>query len=824
MSLNLKRKWGQWFLAVYFALVLFSAAYRAWNDGAGEPVWGESFVEESPVASGLEGSLRYLDLPGQGEGPAAVLLLGDGSAFGAYRPAAASSRRLLAIDVSSVEAARRARSVEALLRSKGLEGFHLLGQGAGADVALQLTELRSDARSLALASDTLLPEFELLGDYSLNQALKGLELGALWLLDWSIPHFGQFSWPEALSPARAWRSYDRDKRPNGALIAGFDGPLRLGVQSEAEGAFLAGVVPQALRGEAAQLAVVEGFWQAAERGEGARALEEPRLPYQAPVAGRRLGPWEAGILLGLATFASEDLACIGGGLLAAHGSVALWVAVAGCLLGIFVGDLGIYVIGRVLGPTVFSLPLLRRLATPAKVERCARWFERRGILLIVATRFLPGSRVPTYLAAGVVKVGVIRFSLALFVASAIWTPLLVGATYLMGEAIWEWVEGFGKWAPLVALAALVGLLWSARVAMNLLSWKGRRLLLSRWRRLVQWEFWPTWALYPPVLVYIGWLMLRHRSATLPSVTNPCMPQSGLVYESKSQILRHLTASGVPVARYAVISWEKEETEKLADLRRFMAELGLGYPIALKPDVGQRGQGVCIVRDESEAERFFVDQQEDTIAQEYVPGVEYGVFYCRYPSSEKGWVMSITDKRMTSVVGDGRSTLERLILSDRRAICMARYFLKELEAQLDQVIPEGEVFKLTSLGTHCRGALFLDGASLLTPELEAAVDAFSRKIEGFHYGRYDVRAPSAEAFARGEGLRVIELNGLTSESTNMYDPKHSLLFAWRTLFAQWKLVFEIARQNRLAGHEPESPRKILQLAWGHARGAPSRDLS
>ena len=78
-----------------------------------------------------------------------------------------------------------------------------------------------------------------------------------------------------------------------------------------------------------------------------------------------------GTLLGLATFVSEDLACIGGGLLAASGSLPLSVAIAGCLLGIFSSDLGIYFIGRFFGASALRLPILRRLASPQKL--CLRW-------------------------------------------------------------------------------------------------------------------------------------------------------------------------------------------------------------------------------------------------------------------------------------------------------------------------------------------------------------------------------------------------------------------------------------------------------------------
>lgn len=360
--------------------------------------------------------------------------------------------------------------------------------------------------------------------------------------------------------------------------------------------------------------------------------------------------------------------------------------------------------------------------------------------------------------------------------------------------------------------------------MKLATWRGRRLLYSSWRRITAFEFWPIWAVYLPVLVKIVWLAIRYRSVSLPFSVDPFMPASGLVYESKIQILERLRKHGVPVARFEAIDFELEPEEKIARLQRFMEREGLNFPVVLKPDVGQRGQGVELVSSREEAKSFFATQEEHSIAQEFIPGKEYGVFYYRFAGSSKGVVSSITDKRMTFVTGDGVSSLERLILADERAVCMARFFLEKFEAELDRVLADGERFELASIGTHSRGALFLDGASLITSELSEAVDAFSRNVDGFHFGRYDLKVPDEESLKRGEGIRVIELNGITSEPTNMYDPKHGALFGWKSLMRQWELIFALAKENRLAGHEPVSKSYVVKLAIVYWRGVPSRSLS
>jgi glyoxylase-like metal-dependent hydrolase (beta-lactamase superfamily II) len=120
-----------------------------------------------------------------------------------------------------------------------------------------------------------------------------------------------------------------------------------------------------------------------------------------------------------------------------------------------------------------------------------------------------------------------------------------------------------------------------------------------------------------------------------------------------------------------------------------------------------------------------------------------------------------------------------------------------------------------LGTHCRGAVFYDGTALQTPVLVEAVDRLSRTFrdDGFWFGRYDVRTDSEETLQAGR-FRVIELNGATSEATSIYDPRHGLLDAYRTLREQWRILFEIGDRNRAAGARPATFRELFDLLRRH----------
>jgi hypothetical protein len=180
-----------------------------------------------------------------------------------------------------------------------------------------------------------------------------------------------------------------------------------------------------------------------------------------------------------------------------------------------------------------------------------------------------------------------------------------------------------------------------------------------------------------------------------------------------------------------------------------------------------------------------------------------LFYVRHPDEPRGRIVSITEKRLIHVTGDGARTLERLILEDERALCMAPTFLARFAARLDEVPAAGERVPLVEVGTHSRGALFLDGWRHWTPELERDIDELSRSLPGFCFGRYDVRLT-------GRGLRVLELNGLTAEATHVYDPKYGLVEAYRVMFEQWRLAFEIAAANRARGARVTPLRELLGL--------------
>jgi hypothetical protein len=475
------------------------------------------------------------------------------------------------------------------------------------------------------------------------------------------------------------------------------------------------------------------------------------------------------------------------------------------------------VAGRTLGRGVLRRAPFRWLVRSETLDRGARWFAERQGWALFAARFLPGARLPTYVAAGVLHVPLAVFAATLLLGALVWTPLVVGVSALLGKAVLPWLEAWGSWAlPVVASLAL-GVFLLTRGLPALATWRGRRLLLGRWRRTVRWEFWPLWLFNLPVLAHFAWLAIRYRSLTVFTAANPAIPAGGFVLESKSQILDGLEALPERVARFCRLPAALAPEERVRAALEFLGRHELDFPVVVKPDVGQRGEGVVVARDEEALARAVRGANRDLLVQEHVPGLEFGVFYVRHPEQERGRVFSVTRKLFPSVVGDGLHTLEELVLADDRAVCVAPLYLERLGEATLRVPARGERIALVEVGNHCRGAVFGNGAALVTPRLEAAIDQLSRSFAGFFFGRYDLRVESEEALRQGGPFKVLELNGVTSEATHIYEPGASLREAYRVLFAQWRAAFEIGAANLRAGAKPTPIGELVRLLVRHLDG-------
>ena len=523
-----------------------------------------------------------------------------------------------------------------------------------------------------------------------------------------------------------------------------------------------------------------------------------------PALGEWLPLWKATGCF-LATFILEDFAAVGAGLLLAAGQIAWPAAFLACFLGIWTGDVGLYALARWVGRGWFERSALKSLS--GKVAESERWFVERGTLILILSRMIPGARLPTYLAAGFLHLPLKRFLLVTGVASCVWTLAVLWIAQGFGTQLTTWLPrykhgGFMLWVICVLLVAAFQVV---RRTFDAVGISRLRAGIAQW---TQWEFWPAWLFYPPVGAYCLWLSIKYRGLMLPTAANPGIFSGGIVGESKHAMLKELFSTSPEFTAEARLIRGDSVPERLRQL-----EPMLGTAFILKPDVGQRGLGIKLIRSQEQAESYLRHTSAPLVAQYFAPGPgEVGIFYYRFPHELRGRILAITDKVFPKIVGDGRSTITELIERDRRASIIADKYLGRFAARRNEVLTEGQELKLVESGNHAQGCIFRDGMHLWTEALEERIDEISQKLCGFFIGRYDIRYENEVDLKAGRAFQIIELNGAASEATSIYDARNSVWSAYRMLFRQWDLVFAIGAANRKLGCAPVR----FSLVWKHWR--------
>jgi membrane protein DedA with SNARE-associated domain len=497
-----------------------------------------------------------------------------------------------------------------------------------------------------------------------------------------------------------------------------------------------------------------------------------------------------------ATFVWEDPTSIAVGLLIRAGQLNPVVGVAAIFIGIFLGDMGLYLIGRSAGRRALKWrPIAQRLPVH-QIDALGRWFDRHGWTAVLLSRFVPGMRFPVYVSAGVLGNQPGRFLLWTLGAVAIWAPTILFIVIVLGEATSPLGALLGSgWLALIVVIGLI--LIVLRVLTMSFTAIGRAKLLAavgRWRHH---EFWPAWVFYLPLVPYVAWLCLKHRSFMCWTAVNPAIPHGGVVGESKWHILSQLPREWVQPT--LLLSHQQSAMCRQQVLREHVEREGWPLPLILKPDAGQRGAGVRKVHTWDQAAQYLEQNPVDVIAQPYHAGpLELGIFYYRFPQEREGHILAVTDKVFSVLEGDGKHTLEMLIWRHPRYRKQAKVFLRRFEDELDRVPEKGERIALGVAGNHCQGALFRDGAHLVTDDLRRRIDQIAQTFAGFYFGRFDVRYSDLRQLQRGEGFAILELNGATSEATSLYDPSWSALQAYRLLFKQWRIMYAIGARNQQRG--------------------------
>lgn len=260
----------------------------------------------------------------------------------------------------------------------------------------------------------------------------------------------------------------------------------------------------------------------------------------------------------------------------------------------------------------------------------------------------------------------------------------------------------------------------------------------------------------------------------------------------------------------LVSENLDVAEKKAFIQEFVQEHG--YPVILKSNMGCVGKGIAKVNDDADVEKFTPLLLGDYILQKFTPfNYECGVFYVRLNGKPR--ITGVNKKHFPTVVGNGKDTILDLAKQHHRYTQHWDSFLQDIDTS--EVLAENQEKRLSFIGSHTLGCKFTDDTHLVTPELEQAFFKLFDSQPGFNFGRVDVKCENEAAFQRGEFV-VIEVNGVASLPTNMFDPKFSVWQAYKIFFEHGKYLVKAAREHRKQPMQLLSYLDVIKQAKANAQ--------
>jgi membrane protein DedA with SNARE-associated domain len=147
------------------------------------------------------------------------------------------------------------------------------------------------------------------------------------------------------------------------------------------------------------------------------------------------------LLTGAGLPVPEEAFVVTAGVLAAAGKLDPWLALATCVFGALASDCIMYAVGRHFGRGLLQRhPWWIRFITPEREAQVEEMFQRHGLKVFFAARFLVLLRSPLLLAGGILRVSFVRFFLIDLLSATVVVGSFFGLSYLCGQAVGQWIR------------------------------------------------------------------------------------------------------------------------------------------------------------------------------------------------------------------------------------------------------------------------------------------------------------------------------------------------------------------------------------------------
>ena len=315
-------------------------------------------------------------------------------------------------------------------------------------------------------------------------------------------------------------------------------------------------------------------------------------------------------------------------------------------------------------------------------------------------------------------------------------------------------------------------------------------------KIFHWEAWPFRLLYAPLTpLWLGY-MLRSGAVWFFTPSNPKITFGGLEGEPKKEMYDLLPMHLYPKTIYILTG------ENIESLLKRIDAAGFKFPFVVKPEVGWQGVLFRKIDKAEELEHYHSNMVMQYMVQELVHyPMEVSVFYIRHPKNKKGTITGFLHKVPLQVTGDGRHSLEELVLKHPKGKNRMGELHSKHKETWHSIIPEGEKYMLSYAANHNRGAYFIDLKEHIDETLLNLFDQLSTDDNGFYYGRYDIMCNSVEDLKAGKNFTILEYNGCGAEPNHFYDTGYSLMGAYREILKHWKALYTISKYNSKNGIKP-----------------------
>ncbi|MFN0080922.1 MAG: hypothetical protein ACKVOM_00250 [Ferruginibacter sp.] len=312
-------------------------------------------------------------------------------------------------------------------------------------------------------------------------------------------------------------------------------------------------------------------------------------------------------------------------------------------------------------------------------------------------------------------------------------------------------------------------------------------------KIFSWEYWPTWVVYFPVSFYFLYLAIKARSFFFFSASNPTIETGGMFFESKWKIFQLVPKEYYPTTILV------HGCESIESIEQRMNFAGIEFPIIAKPDRGERGWGVKKIVSIEELDVYKAALNVSFLVQCFINyPIEMSVFYYRHPAQNKGMITSVTLKKLLTITGNGFSTVDELIQRNDRSFLQYDKLKKQNRIDFSYIPAAGEQHLLVPYGNHVLGATFLNYNHIIDEQLTDTIDTISQRIDGFYFGRYDLRCNSIEDLKIGKNFSILEVNGAGAIPAHIYEPGFSFFKAQLTIARHFGMMYQAARENNKRG--------------------------